>query len=456
MMRFLNCMLAGILLALSTPRVSAQESWTLQRCLEFAKDNNIQLRQSVLNQQSAELGKTQALAMMFPDLNANVGANVNFGRTIDPGTNSFVNEQVTANNFGVGTSVTLFNGLRMLNTFKQAQIDVLAARYDVEGLSNDISMNITSAFMQVMFSEEFLAVAEERLNGTQAQVERTRKLVDAGSLPVGGLLDVESQMAAQELQVINAENALVAATLTLKQLLNLQNETDFRIARPAVDLPMMDIASMTVEDVYSKALGNWPQIRAQEARLESAARGERIAFAGYTPSLRASVNASTFYSSAFRDFNTSTLEFEDVSYGDQVDRNLSQSIGLNLSIPIFNGLQARTAVNRSRLNRINSELQLQDTRNQLYRSVQQAYNDAVAANRQYEAGLRSVSAAERAYAYAEQRHAVGVINDLDLSISRNNLTIAQSDLLRAKYEYIFRTKILDFYQGNPLAFPSDR
>ncbi len=434
----------------------AQETWTLQRCLEFARESNIQLRQSMLNRQSAELGRTQAMAQMFPDLNANVGFNTNFGRAIDPGTNSFVNEEVIANNFFLASGVTLFNGFRLMNQFRQAQIDVLAATYDVEGLTNDISMNITSAFMQVMFNEELLRVSEERLQGTEEQVDRTRKLVDAGTMPLGNLLDVESQMAAQELQVVNAENAVLTATLMLKQLLNLRSDQPFRIERPAVDLPMMDISSMTVDGIYESALANWPQIKAQEARVESAIRAERAAFGSYTPSLRANASVSTLYSSAIRDFNTALLEFEDISYADQIERNFGQGINLSLAIPIFNGLQARTGVNRSRLNRINTELQLQDSRNQLYMSVQQAYTDALAANRQYEAGIRNVAAAERAFAYAEQRHAVGAINDLDLNLSRNNMAIAQSDLLRAKYEYLFRTKILDFYQGNPLSFPSEK
>jgi outer membrane protein len=448
---------AGLLgLFFVSATASAQETWSLQRCLDHARVNNIQLKQSLINKQSAEYGRTQALAVMFPDLNANAGGNINFGRSIDPGTNSFVNEQVNANNFGIGSSVTLFNGLRLLNSFKQAQIDVLAATYDVEGLANDISMNIASAFLQVMFNEELVIVSSEQLASTKEQVNRTRKLVDAGALPMGNQLDVESQLAAQELRLINAENALQTSLVALQQLLNLQMESPFRIERPALDLPVNDLSALGVQAIYEKSLNNWPQIKAQETKLESARRGERIAFAGYTPSLRANANASTFYSSAFRDFNSTTFEFEDVSYKDQMDRNLSQSISLSLTIPIFNGLQARTAMKRSRLSTINAELQLQDTRNQLYRSVQQAHNDALAANRQYEAGLKNVTASERAYAYAEQRHAVGAINDLDLNISRNNLAIAQSDLLRAKYEYIFRTKILDFYQGIPLAFPSEK
>jgi len=435
--------------------VNGQETWTLQRCLEYAKEHNIQLKQSELNTQSAELGKKQALALMFPDLNANVNYNSNFGRSIDPGTNSFVNQTVNSNNFWLGTGVTVFNGMRLYHSFKQAQIDVLAATYDMQGLSNDISMNIASAFMQVMFNEELLAVAQERAGSTKEQMERTKKLVEAGSLPMGNQLDVESQFSLDQLQVINAENAIQTSIVALKQLLNLQSDGPFKIERPPVDLPLSDITTTTVRGIYEKSLENWPQIKAQETKVLSAQRGERIAFAGFTPTLRANASISTLYSSSYKDYDLATFESTDIPYGDQLDRNLSESIGLSLSIPIFNGLQSRTASKRSRLNRISTELQLQDTKNQLYSSVQQAYNDAVSAHRQFEASEKSVTAAERAFSYAEQRYAVGAMNNVEFNISRNNLAIARSELLRAKYDYLFRTKVLDFYQGKPLSFSSD-
>ncbi len=455
-MRLISTALSIAFLLFFTGSVRAQEAWSLQRCLEYAKENNIQLKQSALNKETAEYQKKQALALMFPDLNANVGYNSNFGRSIDPGTNSFVNQTVNSNNFWLGTGVTLFNGFGLLNSFRQSQLDVLAATYDMQGLSNDISMNIASAFMQIMFNEELLNVTRERLTSTKVQLERTSKLVEAGSLPLGNLMDVESQFATNELQVVNAENAVQTSIVALKQLLNLQTSEPFAIERPAVDLPVVDISSTTVTTIYEKAMENWPQIKARETRVNSAKRSEWIAFASYTPTLRASASVSTLYSSSYKDYNLETFEATDIAYGDQLDRNLSQSIGLSLSIPIFNGLQSRTAANRSRLNRINTELQLQDTKNQLYSSVQQAYNDASAANRQYEASIKSVAAAERAFSYAEQRQAVGSMNDVDFNISRNNLAIAKSEQLRAKYDYMFRTKILDFYQGKPLSFSSDQ
>lgn len=455
-MRLFSSACSIVLLCFLTLSVTAQETWSLERCLLYAKEHNIQLKQSMLNQQSAEQGKKQALALMFPDLNANVGYNSNFGRSIDPGTNSFVNQTVNSNNFWLGTGVTLFNGFGLLNSFRQSQLDVLAATYDVQGLSNDISMNIASAFMQVMFEEELLNVAKEKFASTKGQLERTAKLVDAGSLPAGSLMDVESQLATNELQVVNSEIAVQTAIVALKQLLNLQTSEPFAIERPTVDLPMVDISATTVTSIYEKAMENWPQIKAKETRVNSAKRGEWIAFASYTPTLRASASVSTLYSSSYKDYNLDTFEATDIPYGDQLDRNLSQSIGLSLSIPLFNGLQSRTAVNKSRLSRINSELELQDTKNQLYSSVQQAYSDASSANRGYEASLKSVTASERAFSYAEQRYAVGSLNSTEFNISRNNLAIARAELLRAKYIYMFRTKILDFYQGKPLSFSSDQ
>ena len=440
------------LLGFSGVNAQTEEEWTLERCISYALENNIQMKQSALQKESAQYDKTQALADMFPNLNASGGFNMNFGRNIDPGTNAFVNEQVNSNNWRLGSNVTLFNGLRMLNTFKQTQLDLIAAEYDLQGLGNDISMNIATAFMQVMFNEELLLVAEEQLDVTKEQFARTQKLIDAGSLPEGAGFDVEAQMASNELQVINMENALSASVLALKQILNLQASEKFRIKRPDVDIPLESLANTTVGTVYDHALNNWPQIKARETNLESARKSEQIAFASYTPSLSANGSVSTFYSSSFQDIDLTTFERTPISYGNQMDRNLSQSLGLSLSIPIFNGLQSRTAVKKARLGRINAELQLQDQKNQLYSSVQQAYNDAQAAKRQFDASDKSVKATERAFEYAEQRYNVGMMNSLEFNTASNNFARAKSELLRSKYDYIFKIKVLDFYQGKPITF----
>lgn len=441
-----------LVMVLSVGPVRAQDGWTLERCIGYAIDNNIQIKQSELQKESARLDKSQSLAQLFPNLNANTGFNVNFGRNIDPGTNQFVNEQVNSNSFRVGSNVTLFNGLRLLNTFKQSQLDLLAAGYNLEGLSNDMSMNIATAFMQIMFSEEILQVAQEQMDVATEQLQRTKKLVDAGTLPLGTLYDVEAQLASNELQVVNAENALSAALLNLKQMLDLPTSDEFRIMRPEVDLPMETLENRTVGTVYDHALKNWPQIKARETNLESARKTEQIAFATYTPTLSANGSLNTFYSSSYEDIDFTTFERTPIPYGEQLDRNLSESVGLTLSIPIFNGLQSRTSVHKARLGRMNAELQLQDQKNQLYSSVQQAYNDASAAKRQFDASDKSVKAMEKAFEYAEQRYQVGMMNSLEFNTASNNLARARSELLRAKFDYIFKMKVLDFYQGKPITF----
>lgn len=447
-MNLFNCIAVAFVLTLGFTEVQAQteEEWTLERCISYAIENNIQIKQSALQTESARLDKTQSLAELFPNLNANTGFNTNFGRNIDLATNSYVNEQTNSNTFYVGSSVPIFNGFRLLNSFKQSQTDLLAAEYDLQGLSNDISMNIATAYMQVMFNEELLLVAQEQLAVTQEQLVRTQKLVDAGSLPAGSVYDVEAQVASNELQVISTENALSTSILTLKQMLNLQASDGFRIKRPEVGMPVDGLAGKTVGLVYDQALNNWPQIKARETKLESARRGEKIAFASYTPTLSGSASVSTRYSSA------SFFGTPADPYGEQLDKNLGQSIGLSLNIPIFNGLRSRTAVHKSRLNRMNAELQLKDQKNQLYSSVQQAYNDAQAAKRQFDASDKSVNAMEKAFEYAEQRFEVGMMNTLEFNTASNNLSRSRSELLRSKYDYIFKMKVLDFYQGTPLTF----
>ncbi len=433
------------LLMLSAKQNLAQDTWTLERCISYALENNIQIKQAALQQESARLDKTQSLAQLFPSLNASTGFNMNFGRNIDLATNSYVNEQTNSNSFYIGTSIPLFNAFRQLNSFRRSQIELLAAEYDLKGLTNDISMNIASAFMQVMFNEELLLVAQEQLDITAEQLSRTKKLVEAGSLPAGNAYEVEAQFASNELQVINMENALSSSILTLKQMLNLPASESFNVERPAVDIPLEGLTGKTVGTVYDHALNNWPQIKARESRVESARKGEKIAFASYTPNLSGSASVSTRYSSA------SFLGDPD-PYGTQLNNNLGESIGLSLSIPIFNGLQSRTAVHQARLNRINTELLLQDEKNQLYSSVQQAYIDAQASKRQFDASDKSVTATEKAFEYAEQRYEVGMMNALEFNSAKNNLSRTKSELLRSKYDYIFKMKVLDFYQGKPITF----
>ena len=434
----------------------AQEKWSLERCIDHALENNIQVKQTMLSMESAQRNKSQAFADMFPSLNANTGYNLNFGRTIDPGTNSFVTESVNSQNVWLGSSVTLFNGLRMLNNLRQSQLNVLAAEYDLKDISNNISMSVATAFLQVMFAEELLQIAMDQQSISTEMMGRTEKLVDAGAAAKGNLYDLKAQVASDQVQVVNAENSYTSAVLTLKQLLNLKDDVQFEVQRPDVDMPLTDPTSLRVSMIYNEALQNWPAVLARETRIESADKGVKMAWASLTPSLDASGSVNTLFSSAYKDryLDSTTFQLieEDIPYGTQLDQNLSYGFGLSLSIPIFNGMAARNGLQQARLNKINTELQLEDTKNQLYASIQQAFNDAQAAYRTYLAADESVKASQESFNYAQERFDVGMINAVDHSTIRNNLARVKSDKLRAKYDYIFRSKVLDFYRGKPLTF----
>jgi len=446
----LSVLLPGLAMA------QGDEGWTLERCIRHAIDNNIQVRQAALQHQSAGYDRSQAFMAMLPDLNGGVSYGANFGRTIDPGSNQFVTETVNSNNYFLSTNVTLFNGFALYNTFRQSQLSQLAAELDVKAAQNDLGLSIATGFMQIMFNEELLDVARNQMTMTEAQLDRTRKLVEGGALAEGNMFETEAQLANDRLQVVNAENRLNASLLQLRQMLNLKSDEPFAIVRPKVVLPIENVTARSVNDIYGTAVQSWPQVMAREARIKAADKGISIANGYLYPQLSANFSISTLYSSAFQDvtFDSTTFQpiVKDVPFTNQMDNNFSQRLGINLNIPIFNGLQARTNLRKARLNRVNADLQLRDTQNQLYSNVQQAYNDAVAGMRQYEAGEQSLEASQKAFEYAKQRFEAGALNPYDFNTSKNNLARVQSDVLRAKYEYIFRAKVLDFYMGKGIGF----
>jgi outer membrane protein len=447
--------IAGFLLIFSSV-AQAQGSWSLEKCIEHALQHNIQVKQTMLSVESAQRNKQQSFANMFPSVNASTGYNLNLGRTIDPGTNTFVTESVSSQNVWMGSNVTLFNGLRLLNGLKQSQLDLLAAEYDLKSISNDVSMSVATSFLQVMFSEELLQIAEDQKEISTQMMERTQKLFDAGATAKGNLYDLKAQLANDEVQIVNSENNYQSAVLTLKQLLNLKEDFEFKVERPDVDMPITDPASLRVSMIYNDALENWPAVLARETRVLASEKGVKMAWASLTPSLDASGSVSTLFSSAYKDRSLDSTNFQilekDIPYGMQLDQNLSYGLGMSLSIPIFNGLAAKNGLQQARLSKLNNELQLSDTKNQLYSSVQKAYNDAMAAYRSFLATDESVKAGEESFHYAEERFDVGMINAMDHSIIKNNLARVKSDRLRAKYDYIFRSKVLDFYRGKPLTF----
>lgn len=464
----------GLLLIGAGFWAEAQEVWTLSKCIEYALQNNIQVKQSLLSAELAKENYEQSIANLLPSLNAGASHSYNWGQRIDPFTNQFATNRVRSNNFGLSSSVTVFNGFQLNNTMKKNNLDFMASRYDVEKMQNDIALNISTAYLQILFAQELLGVAKNQLQITQNQLERTEKLVKAEVLPEGNLLDLQAQISSDELQIVTAENQLDLAYLNLKQLMDYKGTGEFKVEKPIVDVPADALAALTPEQIFSSAVNTQPEIKSAETQILSADKSLSIAKGTASPSLTLTGSIGTGYSGLSQTVtgyevgdptiigatadstlvyglqNSITPLYEKTPFGDQLDQNFNQNLSLNLNIPIFNGWQSRTAIARAKINRQSSELALEASKNQLQYTIQQAHADAKAALKQYNASLRTVEALNQSLEYAQKRFDVGLLNATDFNETKTRLASAQSDMLRAKYDYIFKLKVLDFYQGKPI------
>lgn len=452
----------------------SQSSWTLKQCIAFAIDHNIRLKQAELNTKLAEENLLQSKANVLPSVNAFGNNILNFGQTIDPFTNQFASEQVRSNSFGISSNLTLFNGFQNLNGIRQSQFNAMVSRYDAERTKNDISLQIATGYLQVLFSEELLAIAQNQFALSRQQGERMRKLVDAGAAPKSNFLQMEAQLSMDELNVVNAGNQLDIAYLSLKQLSGLDSVQDFRIAKPDIKLPDEISAAHTPGQIMDAALTSRPEIKSAEFRVLGAQKGLAVSKGLLSPRVILNGSYGTGYSGLRKEitgtkpngFNTVgqtskgdlvyvpsyTYDYQVRSFGDQLKDNLNQSIGLTVTLPVFNQLSARNNINRAKIARQTAEYDLQLAKEQLRRNIQQAYSDAVAALKKYKATEKSMEAFNESFKYAEQRFSVGAINTVEYTDAKNKLMKAQSEQLQAKYDYVFKTKVLDFYQGKPLAF----
>lgn len=428
----------------------AQNVWSLRDCIMYAFENNIHIKQQVLSTQYNENVLTQSKVAVAPNLNAGANQGFSFGRSLDQSTYDFITERSTSSSVNLSSSVTLFNGLQQKNTIDQNRFNLLASLQDLEKLKNDIALFLASAYLQILFNRELLQVAIDQHELTLQQVERTAKLVEAGSLARGALLEIQAQAASEELNVIEAQNRLDISYLDLTQALDLDSVGDFEIEIPEFGDVARDPILISVGSIYRDALRVLPQVQGAEYRVRSAYEGLSIAQGGRSPRLTLGAQWYTVFSSTYQRLNLQTMEMEDIPFWDQIDQNRSTSLSLGLNIPIFNRWMVNTNISNARLDVLNSELTLETTRMDLYKSIQQAYADAIAARKKYLATEEALISMEESFKYTEEKFEVGLVNTVDYNAEKNRLTQTQSNLLQAKYDYIFKIKILDFYRGIPI------
>ncbi|MBA3705817.1 MAG: TolC family protein [Bacteroidetes bacterium] len=453
------------------------QAWTLEQCIEYALKNNIQIQQSQLNTELSQVNLLQSKANLLPSLNANASHSYNYGRTIDRFTNQFATKQVVSQNLSLSSDITVFNGFQNINSIQQNKYALIASRYDVDKMKNDMSLNIARAYLQILFNIELLANANNQMAIISAQVERTKKLVEVGSTARGSLLDIQSQSALEELNVTNAQNQLDISYLTLTQLLNITTTEGFSIVRPDLTIANEALLTSSPGQIFSTAVSNLPEIKSAEYNVKSAEKAVDIAWGGISPRLSFSASYGTGYSGASQRVTTlpkflgytpdgritttgdtvlsplfSSAGYEKIPYMDQYKDNVNKSFGFYLTVPLFNRFQTRSAISKARIQKLNALLTVESSKLQLQKNIQQAYADANASLKKYNATQKALDAMQESFKYTEQKFNVGIVNTNDYNDAKNKLINTQSDLLQAKYQYVFNTKVLDFYQGKPLKF----
>lgn len=443
MKRMYSLIATAIMLVVFTG-AQAQQTWSLQKCIDYALENNIQIKQQALNSDYYNNQHKQAKFNRLPNLNTSFQNNMNYGRTIGSD-NTYLDINSNSTSGSLSSNVTLWNGFTLKNAIKMAEMDLRASLEEMQKAKDDIMLNIAASYLEILFADELLIVTEDLLKITQLQIDRTGKLVEAGSLAKGSLLEIEAQYAREELNVVNAQNRLQLAYLSLYQFLELPSTESFKIEKPVLPEISANMTMLNSMDVFKNAVQIRPAVKGAEFKLESARNQLLIAKGNLMPSLTFGGNYYNFYNNKYTTFQGAKIEFSD-----QLKTNERFGFGATLSIPIFNRYQAQTGVSNAQIQVENTELQLQSTKNLLRKDIEQAYTNALASFKRYVANQKAVVSSTEAFRYTEEKFNVGMINSVEYNQVKNNLTNAQSDLLQAKYEYIFRTKILDFYNGQPI------
>lgn len=444
-------LLVSLLVIFISGGLVAQKTWTLRECIEYALENNIEVKKSELNSETSKIAKNQQKLSLLPSLNANTSYTFGFGRTADNVTFEYVNKETQQASFGLSSAVTLFDGFQKINTLKQAHFDYLASKYESDRIRDDISLRVAAGYLSVLYSMELVEKSEAQLEVTRNQISNTQKHVKAGTLPKGDLLEMQSQNALEEVNLIRAQNQLSLAYLDLKQLLELESGEELQIAIPQVDVSFAS-EILNAQEIFNVAVNRLPQIKSAEYQLRSAEKGISIAKGGWSPTITAYGGWRSSYSDQQPEIDpVAGLTGNIKAFKDQFDDNQSEYIQIGLNLPIFNGWLTNSNISRSKLNALTAEYNLELTKNQVRKSIEQAYSDALAAYKTYNASLRSVASFKESFKYMERKFSVGMENSLNYNMSKAQLTRSESDLISAKYDYIFKTKILDFYTGIPLS-----
>ncbi len=454
-------------------------SYTLKDCIEYALQNNLTVRQSQVEVENQSLILDQSKAALLPTLNGFMGGNANTGRNIDPFTNGIVTQTIGTNNMGLSLSLPIYQGGRNRNTIDRNKLQVEASNQDLVTQRNNIALEVTVAYLNVLSSEDLIEVSKRQLEVTEQQYDRTAKLVKAGAAAETQLFDLEGQKANDELNLINAENSRQSAFLALTRAMNAPIELMFSLVKSEVPEPEMLARESSPAAIYSTAIGFLPEVKAGLLRKKASDVNIAMAKSLGLPTLSFNGSWGTAFSSVARrmgetttttqqipvsaEFQGQTIPFiinmpsssyttEPIPYFSQLGNNQNYSFGLSLNVPIFNRFNVKYQTQTAQIQKKQVELQNDIVQLQIKQRIDQAYIDMLNAQKKYGATITQTNALEKAFVAAEKRYSAGAGNFVDYNLAKTNLDRAKTNLVLAKYDYIFRIKILDFYQNKPLEF----
>ena len=443
----MNVKLTALLLVLSIGLVSAQQKkWTLEECVVYAVENNLSIEQFELDLENATIDRSDAIGGMLPDLNGQFSISGNTGLSFDPTTQNPVTTTILASSGNLTTSINLFDGLRNINRLHRAKLNAIANQYRLDNLKDDIRLNVANAYLAILSNKESLKVAKAQYAVTEQDLKRTKELVDSGVLPQGDLLEIEATAAGQQQQIVNGTNLVLISRINLAQLLQITDYEYFDIADESFDVPPSEVTQNSPRAIFEKALTFRNDIKFSEYNVELAKKDLQITRGSLYPTLGAFFNYNTRYSDQNFDPVTGNL----IGFKDQLYLNDGISYGAQLNIPIFNGFSVNNNIKRSKIGVKRAELQLLQDKLDLENTVNQAYVDVNNSAMAYEAAQKSLEARRLAYQYSKDRYELGVLNAFDFSQAQARVDNAEAEVIRTKYDYIFRIKLLEFFFGIPI------
>lgn len=439
--------LTGLLFVMAMGILSAQQKkWTLIECVEYSVENNLSIEQFELDLVTVGIEKSDAIGNFLPSLNSTLSTSGSTGLILDPVTNGFTTGTIFSASSNVTSSVNLFDGLRNINRLNRAKLSAIASQYRLDDLKDDIRLNVALSYLNVLSNKESLKVFQAQYSFTEQDLNRTKELVDSGVLPKGDLLQIEATAANLEQQIVNAENQVFISRISLAQLLQITDYENFDIVDEQFEIPLSTILDNSPKVIFDKALSFRNDIKLSESSVELALKDLDISKGALYPSIGAFFNYNTRYSDQNFDRVTGAL----VSFKDQLYINDGISYGAQVNIPIFNGFSVKNNIKRSKINVEKARVSLEQDKLALETEINQAYVNVKSSAKSYEAAEKTLEARRLAYVYSKERYDVGLMNSFDFSQAQAQVDNAESDVIRTKYDYIFRLKVLEFYFGIPM------